>query len=182
MPIEFRAILDFFRDAIGRIMIILGASFIFIALLHLNRVYQWVSSLSLLLGVTLIIIGTALHNESFKWKVPSIDGVGTILIYVSPVFMTAAVVALIFATPTGEGLILPPYYGSPDDSPFPVFIPPTYTPGHYGQPRSGLSPGSDVCMAMVLGRPYAWLAAPLVLTGLGLLAFGFLLKFVRDNF
>ena len=161
-------------------MIILGASFIFIAVLYLTRVYQWVSSLSLFFGVTLITIGTALHLESFEWKVPSIDGLGTILMHVSPVFMTAAVVTLIFATPTEEMLILPPYWGPIEDSPFPVFIPPTYTPGHYGQPR-GRAQG-DAYMSMILGRPYAWLATPLVLTGLGLLAFGFLLKFARTNF
>lgn len=176
MPIGIRPILDSFRDAIGRIVIILGAFFILIAVLYLRPAYQWVSCLSLLLGVTSIIIGIALHFEAFKWKVPSLEGLGTILMYVSPLFMAAALVTLIFALPTDKFLILPAYWGDIEDSsPF-FYIPPTYTPGHYGQPRNRANPDWPVYISVITCRPYAWLAAPLVLTGLGFLAFGFLAR------
>ena len=152
---KIRAILDFFRDSIELIMISLGIFSIFVALLLLTRVYQYGSSALWLLGVTLIIIGIVLYFESFQWKVPSVKGFGTLLICISFVFVAVAVVAIFFAVPRG------------------LFI----QPGDPLHPR----PNSDtLIISMPIERPYVWLAAPLMLTCLGLLAFGFLLRFVDD--
>jgi len=167
MPVEIRAILDFFRDYTGRIMIALGAFLILISFLFLTRVYQWVSFFSFSIGATMIIVGFALHFESFKWKVPSIGGVGTILVYVSFVFMTAAVVTAFFAVPIGATAV--PAHGS------------SSAIDEHGSPIAWVSRTSNT-IKMWLERPSAWLATPLMIIGLGLLALGFLLRFASDAF
>lgn len=156
MQMEIRSILDFIRDHVDAMVISLGIFSIFIALLLLTRVYQYVSSVMWLFGVSLIIVGTALHFEPFQLKVPSRKGFGTLLMYISGLFMAAAVVATIFGVPTG--LLI-----RPSD------------PWH---PRTS----SSTLISMSIERPYVWLAAPLMLTGLGILAFGFLLRFANDIF
>lgn len=169
MPIEVRAILNFFAECMGRFMIILGIFCIFVAVFFMSAMYQWDFCSSWLFGVTLVIIGSALHRESFKWKVPSIDGFATILTYIGPWFIAAAVTPVVFAVP--QKIYGIPSYGGvdPDGSPF-LFV----TPGNVSK---------DVTHILVrLERPYAHLAGPLVLTGLGLLGFGCLLKFVRQTF
>jgi len=151
----------------GRLMVILGAFFIVVAVLLMSRIYQWRFSLCFSLGVALISAGSALHFETFKWKVPSLQGFGTISIYIAPFFIALAVVATVFAVP--EEAALTPIYGGHDEhgSPF-VYVAP-------GGSQSGAG-----FMVILLKRPYLWLVAPLMLTGLGLLAFGFLSKLYSE--
>lgn len=170
MHIEIRAILDFFKDSIERIVIILGAFLFLISVLLLSPVYQWFSSLSLFFGVTLIIIGTALHFESFKWKVPSAKGLGAILIYVSLLFMAAAVATAILAVPKRIALL--PVSGGRDEHDTPRV---SITPGAFPHKEGSI-------LVMFTEHPYTCLAALLMLTGLGLLALGCLLKFAKDIF
>lgn len=152
-PMEINEVWCFFREYIGRIIIILGVFFIFIAVLLMSRVYQWNFSIFFLLGVALMIVGSALHFESFKWKVPSLRGLGTILMYISPFFMALAVVAMVFAVPE-EAVMMPIY-------------------GEHGSSNARF-------MVVLLRRPYVWLAEPFMLTGLVMLIFGFLLKLASD--
>jgi hypothetical protein len=159
MPIEVESIADFSKHSIGKILIASGAILLLVFILFLSHAYQWVSVFSVLLGVILMLVGTALHFESFEWKVPSLEGFGTILIYLSPLFMATALATAMFAVPIG--LAVTPYYDSATSE------------GYYPRLHA---------IFMLLEQPSAWLATPLMMTGLGFLALGCILKFARDNF
>ena len=153
MPIDLKAALGFFSDAIDKIMLVAGFFLLILAVFLSSPMYPWFSAASFLFGVILIVVGTILHYESFALKVPSREGWGTILICVSAVFMAAAVVVSLFAVP-----------GS-------VWI-----------SRAGFKPGQRSVILITLTRPNAWLAPILGWTGIGLLVFGAMLKFFRDIF
>jgi len=163
--------LDSLKDSIDTILIVLGTFFIFLTVPSLTPDNQWFSALSLLTGVILVVAGVALHFESFKWKVPSLEGFGAIIIYASFVLMAVAVISAFFALPGGIAAI-PAHessYRAVDE---------------HGSPFGFITPGppSGYFLVVLLDRPNAWFATPLMITGIGLLVFGFLLKFARDIF
>ncbi len=153
MPIDFKAALQFFSDAIDKIMLVAGFFFLIMAVSLFSVVYQWFSAASFLVGVHLIVVGTILHFESFTLKVPSREGWGTILICVSAELVAAATMLALFAVP-GRAVILP----------------------------TGFKPGSGYIAIINSTRPYLWLAPILALSGIGLLLFGVVLKFFREIF
>lgn len=156
MPIDLEAVLEFFSDAMGKIMIIAGFFFLIIAVSLFSRVYQWLSMTSFLLGVLLIVVGTILHFETLTWKVPSKKGWGTILICVSAMFMASAVAFFFFAVP-GSAWILPTSF------------------------RRGDVRGSYIIL-IDLKRPSAWLTPIMGCIGIILLIFASVLKFFDDIF
>lgn len=153
MPIDLEAILEFFSDAIDKIMLVAGFFFLIIAVSLFSPVYQWFSAASFLFGVLLIIVGSILHFESFTLKIPSREGWGTILICASAMFMATAGIVTFFAEP-GSVIILP----------------------------TSFRPGAKSIMLITLTRPIAWLAPVLAWIGIGLLVFGFMLKSFSDIF
>lgn len=153
MPIDLEAVLEFFSDAMGKIMIIAGFFFLIIAVSLFSRVYQWLSMTSFLLGVLLIVVGTILHFETLTWKVPSKKGWGTILLSVSAMFLAVSAAVFFFAVP-GSAWMLP----------------------------TSFRRGAQDVLLIDLAHPSAWLAPILVWTSIGLLVIGVMLKFYDDIF
>jgi len=171
LEINVRAIFDYARDSIDKILIVAGVFFIFLTVPLLTPADQLLSALSLLVGVISTIIGVGLHFESFSWKIPSLQGLGTIMIYVSFVFIALAVIFAFFTLPTAV-IGIPAHwssYGPLDEhgSPFAYYT--------HGAPRGYF-------LAMITDRPTAWLAPPLLAVGLGFLCLGFILKSARHIF
>lgn len=148
MPIGLGAVLGFLHDIVDRIMVLAGIFFLIIAILQFSPAYQWFTVASFLFGVFLIVFGTALHFESFTLKVPSREGWGTILICVSVLCMSTAMMVALFAV-AGKAHILP----------------------------TSFRRGAENIIVIELVRPTLWLAPILLWGGVGLLLFGLALKF-----
>jgi len=153
MAIGLKSAWELLRDAIDKLMLVAGFFLLIIAVFLFSPIYQWVSAVSFLFGVLLIVVGTILHFESFSLKVPSREGWGTILICVSTVFMASAVIVFLFAVPG------------------PAYLVPT-----------SFRPGAESILLITLTRPNAWLAPILAWIGTGLLILGALIKFFWDIF
>ncbi len=148
--------LAFLKEYMGRIVAALGGLSILTAALFMTRLYQVVSSISFVVGVALVLSGIALHYETPRWRMPSLEGFGTVLMYVAPIFMATAVVTSIFVVPIGADII----------------------------PQRSMWTGRSATGAILIifyERSFIWLTSPLMLAGLGLLAFGFVLKFIGEN-
>ncbi len=146
----------FLKEYMGRILVSLGGLSILTAAFFMTRMYQVVSSTSLVVGVALVLFGVAIHYESPEWSIPSLEGFGTVLMYTAPIFMAAAVVTSIFVIPIGATTI----------------------------PQSSMWTGRSSTGGILIifyERSYIWLTSPLMLAGLGLLAVGFVLRFIGEN-
>jgi hypothetical protein len=153
MSIEFQAASEFFRNIIDKIMVVAGIISLLASVALFSPMYQWVSEVTFLSGVLLIVLGAVLHFESFTLKVPSREGWGTILMCVAAMFMATAVMFLLFAVPGGA----------------------------YVMPTS-FRRGAESIILISLTRPNAWLAPILIWVSVGFLVFGLFLKFSRDIF
>jgi uncharacterized membrane protein HdeD (DUF308 family) len=90
MQINAREAKEFIGNTINKVMVVCGILLLVVALLYITQAFQWVSTISFILGVFLITLGAILHVESFKLKMPSREGWGAILILISAVFLSAA--------------------------------------------------------------------------------------------
>jgi uncharacterized membrane protein len=153
MSIDLKEALEFLRDAIDKIILVTGFFLLILAVALFSRTYQWYSSISLLCGVLLIVVGISLHYESFTLKIPSAEGWGTILMGISALFMAAAVIVFLFAVP-GRAYVLP----------------------------TSFRPRAENIIFITLTRPNAWIAPIFAGIGIGLFIFGVVLKFFRDIF
>lgn len=153
MSIDFRSVLDFFHEAIGRVLVLVGFFLLISSVALFSKAWQYSSMASLVLGVTLVVVGIVVHFESPTLKVPSREGWGTILVCISAVFFATAVGFFLFAVP-GSVWAMPASLG-----------------------RRGVG---EVILFMDLTRPNAWLSPILIWSGVGLFAFGILLKFSRE--
>ena len=148
MPIDFGAVAEFLHNIIDRIMVLAGIFFLIIAVLEFSPAYQWFTVASFLFGGFLIVSGIALHFESFTLKVPSREGWGTILMCVSVLCMSGAIMVALFAV-AGKAYLLP----------------------------TSFRRGADYILLVELVRPTLWLAPILLWGGVGLFLFGLALKF-----
>jgi hypothetical protein len=143
---------EFFFDVGYKIIVVIGVIFLLLALPLFTQAFQWESLSSLFIGGALIIVSILIQFKSSELKFRSREGVGTILICASILCMISAVVAAFFAVP-GK-----------------IIKVPTILHDHI----------KLFYYLLMLARPDAWLAPILVYGGLGLLALGFLLRFVLD--
>jgi hypothetical protein len=150
MPTKtIEAILDFFEDSLGDLLIVASVLLFLVAVLFFTPFYQWVSGLAFFFGAVLLISGLAIRLEGpLTLTTPSRSGLGTILICVSLVAFASAVICIIFAVPSG----------------FTIFR--IRSEGAWFQ-------GIHLNVA----EPLSWLFMPLITIGLGLLVVGALLKF-----
>ena len=148
MPIDLEAVAEFLHNIIDRIIVLAGIFLLIIAILQFSPAYQWFTVASFLFGVFLIVFGVALHFESFTLKVPSKEGWGTILMCVSVLCMSTAIMVALFAV-AGGAYILP----------------------------TSFRRGAESIVVIQLVRPILWLAPILLWGGVGLLLIGLALKF-----
>lgn len=153
MSIDFRSVLDFFHEAIGKVMVLIGLFLLISSVALFSKAWQYSSIASLVFGVFLIVVGIVVNYESPTLKVPSREGWGTILVCASAVFFATAVGFFLFAVP-GSVWAMPAVWG-----------------------RRGVG---QVILLMDLARPSAWLAPIFIWGGVGLFVLGVLLKFSRE--
>lgn len=153
MSIDVKSVLDFFHEAIGKVMVLLGFLLLVSSVALFSKAWQYSSIASLVLGVSLVVVGVVIHYESPTLKVPSREGWGTILVCVSAVFFATAIGFFLFAVP-GSVWAMPASWG-----------------------RRGVG---ESILLMDLTRPNMWLTPILMWSGIGLFAFGILLKFSRE--
>lgn len=153
MCVDFRTVLESLGDVAGRLMVAAGIFLVIFAVLQFTPAYQWFSFASFLFGVFLIVTGIAVHFESFRVKVPSKEGWGTILMCLSVLCIAAAVTFLFYAE-VGRAYIMP----------------------------TSFRRGAEKLILIDLARPTAWLAPILFWTGIGFLVSGFVLKFSKEIF
>jgi len=153
MSIDFRPVLDFFREAMGKVLVLIGFFLLISSVALFSKAWQYSSLTSLVLGVFLVVVGIVVHYESPTLKFPSREGWGTILVCVSALFFATAVGFFLFAVP-GSVWAMPAAWG-----------------------RRGVG---EVILLVDLTRPSAWLTPILIWAGIGVFGFGVLLKFSRE--
>jgi len=155
---NLESLLNFFRDASGKILIFLGLLGIVLGLLFITQLGSWVTALGLLLGVFLMVIGFVVNFDLFRVKFWSREGFGLLFMCMAPLLLTSAVISVTFAKPDwAHAYLLPPY-------------------------RMGFARDGEVIVVAPLIRLYSWLAGPLAIAGVCLFVFGFLLKVYDDIF
>lgn len=160
------AVYDFFSDALGRILLIIGVVLLFLGLLFFgSSAHQWTSAASLFLGTLCFVTGIALYLESpIELKVPSKSGLGTILMCISALLFVGAMI-LVFVIKT------PIDYKIPEKD-------------YFQLSQSEFLETGRIPFQIFLGireiaiRPFAWLAPFSIILGFCTLLAGFLLKFL----
>jgi len=149
MPISVSDIVDFVSDILGDLLIVTSVLFFFVGLLFISAFYQWITVITLFLGVVLLVSGVAIRLEGpLTLKMPSRSGFSTILICISVVAIASAGILSLFTTPGGWKIV---------DVVFRGFI-----------------TGQELIVRVA--HPLASLFMPLAAIGLGLLFIGVLLK------
>jgi len=155
---NLESLLDLFRDASGKILILLGLLGILIGVLFTSQLGSWVTALGLLLGVFFLIVGFVVNFDLFRVKFWSREGFGLLFICMAPLLLTSAVISVTFAKPDWAHAYLLPTY------------------------RMGFARDGEVIVVAPLVRLYSWLAGPLAIAGVCLFVFGVLLKVYDDIF
>jgi len=157
MPLNKDSVVDFFQEAMGRILIAIGVLFVGGGLLFASSRGSLPFALGLFLGVLFIVVGFGIQAEVFSVNFLSKDGIGTLLILISPLLIVSGFIFMFFSEPDwSQQMLIPKMVGL------------------------HLVPGRWV-LIVPLARIYIWLTMPLLIAGALSFAAGLLLK-VFDNY
>lgn len=147
-------VFQFMKDSFGKALIFVGISSAVIGLLFVSAMGTLVSALGLFLGVLFIDAGFAVQFELFNAELRSKEGLGNILLCISPLLIAGGAISLLFAVP---------------DYSHAYMLPPT---------RMGWVEGFKGWVVVVapLVRVYLWMAIPLAVAGVVLFVVGFLFR------
>lgn len=150
------------KDAAGKTLIVAGVALLWVAALFvgLTPSAQWVFAVSLFFGVVFTVSGFATILGLLASPLRSKVGMASCLIIAASVFIAFALMSLVIGAHIVDVLYIP-----------------RIGPQTGWRTGSGVfTPGAPPQLVTVVDRPNAWLFMPLGVTGLCLLAAGFLLR------
>lgn len=148
MHVDLVAVYDYIRDYSGKIIFLIGVVLLIVGVLALNLYGSILSAGSLFFGILFTVFGLFVQLGFFSGNLRSLGGVGTILICVSIIFLAFSVVMFEFLEVSSAGIVPWIYHG--------------YVRGYI--------------VIMSSERPYLWLSALFMQSGLALFITGIVLK------
>lgn len=148
MRVDLVAVYDYIRDYLGKIMFLIGVVLLIVGVLELNLYGSILSAGSLFFGILFIVFGLFVQLGFFSGNLRSLGGAGTILICFSIIFLAFSVVMFEFLEVSLAGIV------------------PLISHGFV----------SGYIVKMSSERPYLWLSAILMQSGLVLFITGIVFK------